>query len=68
MVNLQKTQQHMKKEADKRRKPVQLEIGDMVLVKLEPYREHYVLLRKNQKFKLRYFGPFPIIEKIGEVA
>jgi len=58
----------MKKEADKKCKPLQLEIGDMVLVKLQPHRQHSVLLRRNQKLSLRYFGPFPVIEKIGEVA
>jgi len=39
-----------------------------VLVKLQPYRQHSVLLRKNQKLDLRYFGPFLVIEKIGVVA
>jgi len=43
-------------------------VGDKVLVKLQPYRQHSIVLRKNQKLSLRYFGPFEIIEKIGTVA
>ncbi|KAF7838882.1 Ty3/gypsy retrotransposon protein [Senna tora] len=34
----------------------------------EPYCQHSVHLRRNQKLGLRYFGPFPIVERIGEVA
>jgi len=48
-VNLQKAQQHMKKYADARRKPFQLAIGDMVLVKLQPYRQHSMSLRKKSE-------------------
>jgi len=48
-VNLQKAQQHMKNYADARRKPFQLAIGDMVLVKLQPYRQHSVSLRKKSE-------------------
>ncbi|WVZ19764.1 hypothetical protein V8G54_007086, partial [Vigna mungo] len=33
-----------------------------------PYRQHTVALHKNQKLSLRYFGPFPIIKRIGDVA
>nr|KYP34631.1 hypothetical protein KK1_044394 [Cajanus cajan] len=40
----------------------------LVLVKLQPYRQLSLALRKNQKLGMRYFGPFPIIEKIGMVA
>ncbi|GAU11620.1 hypothetical protein TSUD_346120 [Trifolium subterraneum] len=66
--NLLKAQQYMKKQADKHRIELQFQIGDLVLVKLQPYRQHSVALRKNQKLGLRYFGPFEIIAKVGAVA
>jgi len=39
-----------------------------VFVKLQPYMQHSVALRKNQKLGLRYFGPFPVIKRIGLIA
>jgi len=66
--NLQRAQQIQKQYADKRRLDVEFQIGDLVLVKLQPYRQHSLALRKNQKLGLRYFGPFVVIEKIGKVA
>ncbi|PNX96484.1 Ty3/gypsy retrotransposon protein [Trifolium pratense] len=67
-LNLEKAQQYMKKQADKHRVDVKLQVGDLVLVKLQPYRQQSVALRKNQKLGMRYFGPFEVIAKVGEVA
>jgi hypothetical protein len=66
--NLQRAQQYMKKQADKNRNEVTLQVGELVLVKLQPYRQQSVALRKNNKLGMRYFGPFEIIARVGEVA
>ncbi|GAU47333.1 hypothetical protein TSUD_101210 [Trifolium subterraneum] len=66
--NLIRAQQYMKKQADKHRSDITLNVGDLVLVKLQPYRQHSVALRKNKKLGLRYFGPFEIIARVGDVA
>ncbi|MCH99534.1 transposon TF2-1 polyprotein, partial [Trifolium medium] len=66
--NLRRAQQVMKINADKKRKPAEFKVGDMVLVRLQPYRQHSVSLRKNQKLSMRYFGPFKIIARVGSVA
>ena len=58
----------MKNQADKKRTDVSFAMGDLVLVKLQPYRQHSVTLRRNQKLGMRYFGPFPVVAKIGSVA
>lgn len=58
----------MKRMADKKRCEVSFEEGQWVFVKLQPYRHHSVILCKNHKLGMRYFGPFQIIQKIGSVA
>ena len=58
----------MKSQVDKRRREVEFVMGDLVLVKLQPYRQHSLQLRKNQKLGMRHFGPFPIVERIGLVT
>lgn len=39
----------MKATADKKRTGVSYEFGDLVLVKLQPYRQNSAALRKHQK-------------------
>lgn len=58
----------MKHYVDKGRRDKEFNIGDLVLVKLQPYRQHSLQLRRNNKLSLRDFGPFPITQQIGKVA
>ncbi|GAU19157.1 hypothetical protein TSUD_79800 [Trifolium subterraneum] len=67
-TNLERAQQYMKKQADKHRRDISYQVGDFVLIKLQPYRQHSVALRKNQKLGMRYFGPFEIIACVGTIA
>ena len=56
-----------KKYTQKRRRPLEFEVGDQVFLKVSPMRG---VMRFGKKGKLspRYVGPFEIIERIGEVA
>ncbi|KAJ0755697.1 putative nucleotidyltransferase, Ribonuclease H [Helianthus annuus] len=53
--------------ADKRRKPLEFEVGDRVLLKVSPWKG-VVRFGKRGKLNPRYVGPFEITEKIGKVA
>ncbi|KAJ0814449.1 putative nucleotidyltransferase, Ribonuclease H [Helianthus annuus] len=52
---------------DKRRKPLEFEVGDRVLLKVSPWKG-VVRFGKRGKLNPRYVGPFEILEKIGKVA
>jgi len=58
----------MKCKADGKRRDIEFLVGDNVFVKLQPYRQSLVALRKNQKLDMRYFRSFEILERIGPVA
>ena len=65
---LLKAQEDMKLLADKRRRDVQYEEGQMVYVRLRPHRQLSLQDQSPNKLAKRYLGPFPIIERIGKVA
>jgi hypothetical protein len=58
----------MKQQADKRRSDKSFDIGEWVFVKLRPHRQQSIVSRINAKLAARYFGPYPVVERIGAVA
>ena len=66
--NLAKAQNRMKHYADKHRSERTLQVGEWVFLKLQPYRQQTIAIRKNLKLSAKYFGPFRIIEKVRTVA
>ncbi|GJZ41189.1 putative reverse transcriptase domain-containing protein [Tanacetum coccineum] len=64
---LKATRDHQKSYVDNRRKPLEFEVGDRVLLKVSPWKG---VIRFENKGKLapRYVGPFEILERIGLVA
>jgi len=65
---LLKAHDTMKHFADKKRRDVQYEIGQMVYVKLRPHRQLSLRTHWPNKLMKHYFGPFRIVERIGSVA
>ncbi|GKE34264.1 hypothetical protein Tco_1453586, partial [Tanacetum coccineum] len=53
--------------ADNRRKPLEFEEGDRVLLKVSPWKGA-VRFKKKGKLAPRYVGPFEVLERIGSVA
>ncbi|KAI3815959.1 hypothetical protein L1987_15643 [Smallanthus sonchifolius] len=53
--------------ADKRRKPLEFQVGDMVLLKVSPWKG-VIRFGNRGKLKPRYVGPFKIVMRIGPVA
>jgi hypothetical protein len=53
--------------ADKRRKPLEFQVGDLVLLKVSPWKG-MIRFGKRGKLNPRYIGPFEILARIGPVA
>ncbi|GKA80256.1 putative reverse transcriptase domain-containing protein, partial [Tanacetum coccineum] len=61
------TRSRQKSYAYRRTKPLEFEVGDMVLLKVSPWKGD-VCFRKQGKLSPRYIGPFKILARVGPVA
>ena len=66
--NMMKSQLRMKQQADKKCRKIELQVGDFVYLKLQPYKQRSLAQRANQKLSMRYYGPYKIIQRVGTVA
>ncbi|GKD21954.1 putative reverse transcriptase domain-containing protein, partial [Tanacetum coccineum] len=64
---LKAARDRQKSYADNRRKPLEFEVGDQVLLKVSPWKG-VIHFGKKGKLVPRYVGPFEILERVGPVA
>nr|GEV52472.1 hypothetical protein [Tanacetum cinerariifolium] len=55
-------------EVDWKRRDVQFQVGDLVYLKLRPYRQVIMARKLCLKLTLRFYGPFEIVDRVGDVA
>ncbi|GJZ42401.1 ty3-gypsy retrotransposon protein [Tanacetum coccineum] len=67
-TNLLAAKERMELKANKRRRDIEFKVGDMVLVKLQPYRQVTLAKRISNKLAKRYYGPYEVVERISKVA
>jgi hypothetical protein len=65
--NLKIAQSRQKSYAEKRRRDLSFEVGDHVYLKVSPVRGTR-RFHVNGKLALRFVGPYPIIQRIGELG
>jgi hypothetical protein len=66
--NLQMAQNRMKQQAYQHQSERQFEEGDWVFLRLQPYKQSTLKQKKNKKLAPKFYGPYKIIHRIGQVA
>ncbi|GJR66765.1 reverse transcriptase domain-containing protein [Tanacetum coccineum] len=64
---MQAARDRQKSYADLKRKPMEFQVGDKVMLKVSPWKG-VVRFGKRGKLNPRYVGPFKVMERVGEVA
>ena len=66
--NLRAAQERMKVNVDRHRTERNFAEGDWVYLRLQPYKQRSLRQSKMGKLSPRYYGPFQILKKIGQVS
>jgi hypothetical protein len=66
--HLARAQERMKMQADKHRSERTFQVGDNVYLHLQPYVQSSVAERSSQKLSFKYFGPYLVLQRVGQVA
>ncbi|GJR45548.1 putative reverse transcriptase domain-containing protein [Tanacetum coccineum] len=64
---IQTAHDRKKSYADLKRKPMEFQVGDKVMLKVSPWKG-VVRFGKRGKLNPRYVGPFKVLKKVGAVA
>ncbi|GJR77718.1 hypothetical protein Tco_0090083 [Tanacetum coccineum] len=64
---MQVARDRQKSYADLKRKPMEFQVGDKVMLKVSPWKG-VVRFGKRGKLNPRYVGPFKVLKKVGSVA
>ncbi|GKE29686.1 putative reverse transcriptase domain-containing protein [Tanacetum coccineum] len=64
---IQTARDRQKSYTDVRRKPLEFQVGDRVMLKVSPWKG-VVRFGKREKLNPRYIGPFKVLAKVGTIA
>lgn len=66
--HLNRAHDMMAKYANRRRRLEDIKVDDWVYLKIRPHRQTSMATRMHPKLATRYFGPFKVLQQVGEVA
>lgn len=61
-------QNRKKEQADKDWRERSFEVGDWVYLKLLPYRQTSIEVKRSLKLSLKFYGPYRVTQKVGNLA
>ena len=65
---LRRAQYRIKTQADESRSERTFQIGDMLFLKLQPYRQTSLANGPVPKLSPKFYSPFRVVDKVGKVA